>query len=231
MEIEIQNLKKSYQNQTVLNIDHCLISHGKITALVGPNGAGKSTFLSLIAGLIEQDSGTIQYDHCSSIPYHHMTLVFQEPYLIHTTVEENIAYPLKIRKKNTLEINERVQQLANELGLIPLLHKKATHLSFGEAQKVALARALSFNPNLLLLDEPSASLDPHTTYDIENMLLKMKNTTIVFITHNLAQAKRMADEIILLHEGKIIEKNDTATFFDHPFQPQTKKFIEGELLI
>lgn len=231
MEIEICNLKKSYGKHMVLDIDSLKLHKQSITAIVGANGAGKSTLFSIIAGLMEADEGCVLYDQSADVPYSKLTLVFQEPYLLHTSVKENIAYPLKIRGYDKAFIQQRVEELARELGISRLLTKKADQLSLGEIQKVALARALSFHPDLLLLDEPSANLDPHTTLEIETMLSKMKDTTILMITHNLAQAKRVADHVILLHCGKVIEALDAETFFNCPRRSETKKFIEGELLI
>lgn len=231
MEIKILDLKKSYGNQTVLDIKELNIHANAITAFVGPNGAGKTTLFKMIAGLSQKDQGTILYNHSTEVPYSHMTLVFQEPYLIHTTVQENIAYPLKIRKYTQEAITEKINHLASELHIENLLTKKADQLSLGEIQKVALARALSFQPDLLLLDEPSANIDPHTTFEIEHMLTKMKNTTILLITHNLSQAKRIADYVILMNQGKVIEQQDAQSFFLYPIYEETRKFIEGELLI
>lgn len=231
MKIEILDLKKIYGNQTVLDIEKLNIHANAITAIVGPNGAGKTTLFKIIAGLSQGNHGTLLYNHSTQIPYSQMTLVFQEPYLIHTSVQENIAYPLKIRKYTKEAITERINQLASDLHIENLLTKKADQLSLGEVQKVALARALSFQPDLLLLDEPCANIDPHTTLEIENILTTMENTTILLITHNLSQAKRIADYVILMNQGKVIEQQDSQSFFLHPIHEKTRKFIEGELLI
>lgn len=233
MEIRIKDIKKSYHDHIVLDIDDLTIKSGRITAIVGPNGAGKSTLLHVIAQMIEKDSGQVYYNESLKPPLLDMTLVFQEPYLIHSTVYQNIAYPLKIRKQPLEMIQQRIETLAKELNMTHLLKKQSNQLSLGEAQKVALARALSFQPKILLLDEPTASLDPYTTSEIERILKKMKDShmTIVFITHQLAQAKRIGDDIILLSHGKIVENGECEQFFYHPKQEQTKKFIEGELLI
>lgn len=234
MEIEIKNLKKHYQNQMVLDLDQLHISANKITAIVGPNGAGKSTLLNLIAGLIEKDEGEIYYNHQIKVPFQDMTLVFQQPYLIHSSVKENILYPMKIRKLSKDILDQRLDYLSNELHLTHLLEKKSNQLSLGEKQKVSLARALSFYPDLLMLDEPCASIDPTTTHEIEKMLVKMNQNahmTILFVTHNLDQAKRIADEVLLLNQRKNIEICNKNDFFEHPNHPLTQKFIKGELLI
>lgn len=234
MRIEIEKLKKAYQGVMVLDIERMTIKTGKITAIVGPNGAGKSTLLNLIGNLIQKDEGRILYNGDEKVPEKDLTLVFQEPYLIASTVKKNIAYPMKLRKFSKEAIEVRIRELAEELNLEALLNKKANQLSLGEVQKVALARALSFKPELLLLDEPCASIDPYTTSEIEKILRKMNHsggTTMIMVTHNLAQARRLADEVILLKKGKLVECCGSEKFFTHPDNEETKKFVEGELLI
>ena len=234
MRIENEKLKKAYQGVMVLDIERMTIKTGKITAIVGPNGAGKSTLLNLIGNLIQKDEGRILYNGDEKVPEKDLTLVFQEPYLIASTVKKNIAYPMKLRKFSKEAIEARIRELAEELNLEALLNKKANQLSLGEVQKVALARALSFKPELLLLDEPCASIDPYTTSEIEKILRKMNHsggTTMIMVTHNLAQARRLADEVILLKKGKLVECCGSEQFFTHPDNEETKKFVEGELLI
>lgn len=234
MKIEIEKLKQAYQGVTVLDIDRLTMKEGKITAIVGPNGAGKSTLLNVIAGLLQKDEGRILYQGDEKVPARDITLSFQEPCLITSTVRNNIAYPMKLRKFPGEVMEAKIQELAEELRLESLLNKKADQLSLGEAQKVALARALSFEPGLLLLDEPCASIDPYTTSEIEKMLIKrnrISKMTMVMVTHNLAQARRLADEVVLLKKGRIVECCSSEQFFTHPENEETKRFVEGELLI
>ena len=147
-----------------------------------PKRSRQSTLLSLIAGLPEKSGGQILYDGDETPPLRQMTMVFQEPYLISSTVGKNIAYPLRIRGMQKEEICRRVGKLADELGLGPLLDRRVRGLSLGEIQKTALARAVSFGPELLMLDEPCASIDTHATLEIERMLLKsnMERTRPLF---------------------------------------------------
>ena len=206
MELGITGLKKIYGTRQVLSIPRLTVSSGLITAVAGANGAGKTTLLNLLAGLERKDGGEILYDGREEPPFSEMTLVFQEPYLISGTVRKNIAWPMKIRKISRVQIKERVEELAEELGLLPLLERRTDRLSAGEKQKTALARALSFWPRLLLLDEPSANLDRETTAEIERILLKMnreRGTTIIIVTHDLEQAGRLADNVIFLDMGQI----------------------------
>lgn len=231
MEITISNLRKSYDGRQVLDAKEGRVRNGSRTAIVGPNGAGKSTLLKIIAGLESPDEGTVLYNGNNQFPQMDVTLVFQKPYLISSTVEKNIAYPMKLRGFSPEQIENRITELTEELNLSGFRKQKSWKLSGGETQKVALARALSFRPKLLLLDEPTANIDPYTTSEIERMLLSITDTTIIMVTHNLAQAKRVCDDIIMLHEGQIVETGRAAEVLTAPKSEKARRFIEGELLI
>lgn len=232
MNITFEKLQKSYDGRQVLDIDQGVIKSGSRTAIIGPNGAGKSTLLKILAGLESADSGSIFYDNSSEFPQTDITMVFQKPYLISSTVEKNIAYPMKLRGYSDNEIEQRINELTEELGLTSFRKQKSWKLSGGETQKVALARALSFKPKLLLLDEPTANVDPYTTAEIEKMLVAASEyATIVLITHNLAQAKRVCDMAMMLHEGKLIESGSCSKMLTSPEMKETRRFVEGELLI
>ena len=231
MEITISNLRKSYDGRQVLDVKEGHVRSGSRTAIVGPNGAGKSTLLKIIAGLESPDEGTVLYNGNNQFPQMDVTLVFQKPYLISSTVEKNIAYPMKLRGFSPEQIEKRITKLTEGLNLTGFRKQKSWKLSGGETQKVALARALSFSPKLLLLDEPTANIDPYTTSEIERMLLSITDTTIVMVTHNLAQAKRVCDDIIMLHEGQLVETGRAAEVLTAPRNEKARRFIEGELLI
>ena len=234
MDVRFENLKKTYDEKTVLDIDKGVIRKGSRTAVIGPNGAGKSTFIKIIAGIEKADSGRIVYGGNSEFPQKDVTLVFQKPYLLTSTVEKNIAYPMKLRGYDDDTIEQRITELTEELNLTQFRKTKTWKLSGGETQKVALARALSFKPKLLLLDEPTANIDPVTTAEIENMLVRIgekQDTTIVLITHNLAQAKRTCDEVMMFHDGKLIEAGNCNKILTVPKREETIRFIRGELLL
>ena len=234
MELRFEELTRAYEGKKVLDLKAGAIVSGSRTGVIGPNGAGKSTLLNLIGGLDRADGGRIYYDGKNQIPKNEITQVFQTPYLITTTVEKNIAYPLKLRGWGEDEIEERVAQLCQELDLTGMRKKKAWKLSGGETQKVDLARALSFHPRLLLLDEPTANIDPSTTAEIEKMLIKIneeEKTTVVLVTHNLAQAKRTCDRCLFLKSGQLIETGRADQILANPKEELTRKFIAGELLI
>lgn len=208
MEIRINNLTKHYENRTVLNIDSLLFERNRFYGIIGPNGAGKSTLLRIIAGLEQSDGGDILYDSGTIHKklYKDITYMSQRYYLMKTTVFHNIAYPLKLRKFSKKLIESKVDNIMRELQLDPLRDQLATKLSGGESQKVALARALVFEPKLLLLDEPTANIDPDSMKLIENMILKRhkyKIGTTIMVTHNIDQAKRLCDEILIINRGKL----------------------------
>jgi tungstate transport system ATP-binding protein len=235
MRVYMENLIKEYEGRRVLDIEELLIKDGALCGIVGPNGAGKSTLLNLIAGLMKPSGGRLLYggEMAASAPYRNMTMVFQTPYLIRTTVEKNISYPLKLRGWDNEKIEERVKELTEDLGLSDFRKQKSWKLSGGETQKVALARALSFRPKLLLLDEPTANVDPSTTAEIERMLRKInesEGTTVILITHNLVQARRLCDEVLFMNQGKVVEYGASEKVLKNPEHELTKRFVAGELL-
>lgn len=236
MKLYAENLIKEYEGRRVLDIEELRIGGGSLCGIIGSNGAGKSTLLNLVAGLMRPTGGRLLYgdSEAAAAPYEDMTLVFQSPYLIRTTVEKNIAYPMKLRGWDKIKIEERIEELAADLGLTDFLKQKSWKLSGGETQKVALARALSFRPKLLLLDEPTANVDPSTTAEIERMLKKInekEGTTVILITHNLAQAARLCREVLFLDRGKVVEYGPCEKVLRDPESELTRRFVAGELII
>lgn len=203
MEISIHNLKKYYGEKLVLDIEELKIKRGSITGLIGPNGSGKSTLLNIISGLDREFLGTVKYDGklLDKNIYKKMTLVFQKPYLFRRKVYENIEYPLKVRGVNRDERRERVKNIMERLEIEGLKDKKGHLLSGGESQKVSLARALVFNPELLLLDEPTSNIDPESVKVMEREILRFNeetNGTVIIVTHNMEQSERLCHDIIHL---------------------------------
>lgn len=237
--IEIYNLKKSFGSNMVINIPHLKIKSGQITAIIGPSGAGKSTLISLINGLtiptegrvvIEGDEFSVNKDYKDCIRKN-MTMVFQEPVMFKTTLKKNIQYGLKIR--GLKDFDNDIFQVAKTLGLEEKLNQSATTLSGGEASRAALARAIVIKPRLLLLDEPTSNLDPQNVYIIETALMemqKMLGNTILVVTHNMFQAKRIADNIIFILNGEIIECGMVKDIFERPKDIRTARFISGDMV-
>ena len=207
MKITLENIKKYYGEKKVLDIDNLEIAEGKITGITGPNGSGKSTMLNIISNMDCDYEGIVRFNDrmLDNNIRNDITLVFQKPYLFRRKVYDNIAYPLKLRKIDRESGKDRVLKVIKDLEIEDLIDKKGHKLSGGESQKVALARALVFHPRLLLLDEPTANIDPQSTKIIEREILNFnKNTkaTVVIITHNIEQSKRLCDEIVYLSNGK-----------------------------
>lgn len=218
MEININGLVKVYGERTVLSIESLILESNQFYGIIGPNGAGKSTLLRIISGLEQSTQGDITYDQGSLNEklLKQVTYMSQRHYLLKTTVYNNIAYPLKIRKYSKEIINNKVNEIMMELQLFDLKDQLATKLSGGESQKVALARAMIFEPQLLLLDEPTANIDPDSRKLIEKMVLKRhkeRKGTIVMITHNRGQARRMCDEVLMLNQGKLKVTGDEYELF------------------
>lgn len=235
----LQNVSKVYQNRCVLTVDHLKIRRGEIFALVGPSGAGKSTFLRLLNFLESPTEGRIrfldvEFSVDQQVPLslrRRVTTVFQRPILLNRSVEANVEYGLKLR--NHAAAAEKVAAALEEVGLTDLARQRARTLSGGEAQRVALARAIVLRPDVLLLDEPTANLDPYNVGLIEEIVRernRQDRTTLVLVTHNVFQAKRLAHRVALILDGNIVEVTDVQRFFDDPDDPRTRAFVRGDIV-
>lgn len=236
---QLQQVAKSYNGHCVLQIDSFDIWRGEILAVVGPSGAGKSTLLRLLNFLEPPSQGSIRFLNAESGPdrtpplalRRRVTTVFQRPILLNRTVWANVAYGLQLRGRR--EIGDEVQATLERVGLAAMSRKRAHTLSGGEAQRVALARAMVLRPEVLLLDEPTANLDPYNVGLIEEIVRTFnqeQGTTQVLVTHNIFQAKRLAHRVALLLEGRIVEIADVDSFFQSPRDPRTAAFVRGEMV-
>ncbi|AOY76276.1 phosphate ABC transporter ATP-binding protein [Clostridium formicaceticum] len=236
MNLTIKDLTKSYKEKKVLDIDALHIESGAFLGIIGPNGAGKSTLVKILAGLDAPTSGVLKYDGISinTSIYKKMTMVFQKPYLLRTSVFNNIAYPLKIRKVNKNKIHQQINDLMDEMDIQHIKEQNAWTLSGGEAQKVALARAIIFQPSLLILDEPTANIDPASTLALEKTIknfYEKTKATIVIVTHNLQQAKRLCHDVAFMHRGTILEYGKTEDVILSSKNKLTRQFVEGEIIL
>src|SRR5215216_240301 len=208
--IKIRDLLIQRNGRDALSVDSLDINHGETLAVVGPNGAGKSTLLLALAHLLEPARGEINFDGRSlnewdELEYRRkISFVFQAPLLMDMTVEQNVGLGLKFRGAAKQEIQERVEKWMKHLGIESLSKRRAGQLSGGEAQRVSLARAFVLEPELLLLDEPFAALDPPThakLLDDLSALLKEDHRTAVFVTHNLREATKLSHRIAVIVGG------------------------------
>lgn len=235
----LQNVTKQYNGRCVLDIPALEIFRGEVFALVGPSGAGKSTLLRLLNFLETPTRGAIYFEDMpfsanQDMPLpsrRRVTTVFQRPVLLERTVFDNVAYGLLLRGER--EARQPVMEALDVVGLAHLARQLARTLSGGEAQRVALARALVIKPHALLLDEPTANLDPCNISLIEEIVKNLNRTqgvTVVLVTHNVFQARRIAHRTSLLLEGKIIETAPTDQFFSAPTDPRSSAFIRGDMI-
>jgi len=236
MELQIKGLKQYYDDQLVLDIEDFHIPEKTFLGIIGSNGAGKSTLAKIIANIEEASTGEVLYNGSSFTPelLKDMTLVFQKPYLLRTTVYHNIAYPLQLRKVAKEEIHRRVMTMMEEMEIVHLKDQKAWTLSGGEAQKVALARGLIFKPSLLILDEFTANIDPASILVLEKNIFNYHtkySPTIIMVTHNLHQAKRLCSHVAFMNRGQIIESGKMDEVVLNSQNPITRRFVSGEIVL
>jgi len=230
--LRVSNLGFKAKGEDLLQDISFDLHAGPRTIIMGPNGAGKSLLLRLCHGLLEPTSGTVtwhsEYTHSASMK---QAMVFQRPVLLRRTAAQNIDYGLKLRNIPRAERAQIADEVLNRTGLARFAHKPARLLSGGEQQKLALARAWALNPDVLFLDEPTASLDPAAAHAVETIVQTMhdEGTRIVMTTHDLAQAKRLADEVLFVHKGRVLEKTPAEQFFDAPQCGEAAAFQRGEL--
>ena len=228
------DLKRNYRAVKALQSISLNLQGGKIIILLGVNGAGKSTLMRILSGLENADSGIILFNNQginAKALRQVSTLVFQKTAMFSMNVYDNLAYGLKIRKVPKEEIHKKICDALKAVRLSGFEKRRAKKLSGGEQQRIALARAFMLDSNILLLDEPTANLDPNSAAIIEKAIIAKKSSDriIIMATHNLNQARRMADEIVHIHNGEIVETASPEDFFENPKSEVTRKFIKGEL--
>ncbi len=230
--IQFKDLSVILGQKIILDKINCKIKSNSITAVLGPNGAGKSIFLQTINGLFSVQSGRLTFNlmEINQEIRKQQAMVFQNPVLLRRTVIANLQFISNLRNK---ESNRLLKKILSKVGLEGYEKKPARLLSGGEKQRLSMARALIINPNLLLLDEPTANLDPYSLNLIEDLVLEENSIgkTIIFTTHDMSQAKRLATDVIFLNKGKVLEQTISKTFFKSPKTLEAQKYINGEILI
>lgn len=236
---QITNLKKNYQDRCVLDIPELNVIKGEFLALVGPSGAGKSTLLRLLNFLEFPTEGQIEFEgqtfqngtEMPIVQRRQVTTVFQRPLLLNRSVRDNISFGLHLHHR---EAGQRITDpFLARVGLERLADQSARTLSGGEAQRVALGRAIALRPDVLLLDEPTANLDPANVSLVEQIITQLnrnEGTTIIMVTHHIFQARRLSHRTGFLLDGKIIEINNTPALFASAQDPRTSAFIQGEMI-
>ena len=237
--LSLENLSKSFGNKDVLKNINLEIYRGEIFALMGPSGAGKTTLLRILDILDLPSSGKLIFEGNEYEKFRknemmrRMSLLFQNPAVFNTTVFNNVAYGLKVRRVDNRTIETNVTDALNLVGLAGYEKQKARTLSGGEAQRMAFARAIVFEPDVLLLDEPTANLDPANVSKIEDIIKRIKNelgTTIIMASHNIFQVRRLADRVGILLNGELTEVNGKEQIFTRPEDSRSYAFINGEFI-
>jgi tungstate transport system ATP-binding protein len=219
------------EKRLVDGIDLTLASH-TLTVVMGPNGAGKSVLLRLLHGLLQPTSGTLRWGGapmCEAVR-RRQAMVFQRPVVLRRSVAANIDFVLGLNGQAT---RDRRDELLDHVGLLDFAAQPARLLSGGEQQRLALARALAVEPEVLFLDEPTASLDPSSVAKIEEIVTAAlgHGTKIIFVTHDIGQAKRLADEVVFLHRGRLREHASAGRFFGNPASAAAQAYLEGRIVL
>lgn len=220
--VELKEVCLSFDGRLVLDKVSFTLNKGKITTLVGPNGAGKSTLLRLMHGLLKPSAGKVRWLRPLT-----QGMVFQRPAMLRTTALANIEYGLDLRGLDAYQRQSRARAALARVGLTELGGRQARRLSGGEQQRIALARAWALEPDVLFLDEPTASLDPASSRSVEQIILDIaaSGTRIVMTTHNLGQARRIAEEVVYLEGGRMLEQTPIEEFFCQPRTSAAREFI------
>jgi len=221
--IELKDVIVKSNDRIILNISHAIIPADRITACIGPNGAGKTTLLKVLDGLIVPDSGTVSYSFKTNI-----ALVLHHTPMIKASAKTNIAM---IQDAHPSITSAEIDLVLERVGLTQLASSPAQKLSAGERQKLCLGRAILQKPNLVLLDEPTANLDPSTTEQVEDIVreLSAEGSDVIFSSHQLAQVQRLAQYILFIDGGEIKEKGPVGSFFGDPQSTAAKRYLQQEL--
>jgi tungstate transport system ATP-binding protein len=207
------------------------IEAGPATIILGANGAGKSVLMRLMHGLLRPNSGAIAWHAQGEERVRRgQAMVFQRPVLLRRSALGNIVYALELARVPAAERRRIAMDALREVGIADISHRPARVLSGGEQQRLALARAWALHPEVLFLDEPTANLDPGATREIENVIkaFDASGTKIIMSTHNLGQARRLGDEVLFIHRGRLAERATIESFFRQPASTEAAAFIKGE---
>jgi len=222
--LRAEGLVLEVDGKRLIDIPKLSLAHNGITVLMGPNGAGKSLLLRLLHGLQEPSSGRVILNTHQQA----QAMVFQSPVLLRRTAEANLRFARRTQKLSL----DALPELLDRVRLSDKARTPARRLSGGERQRLAIAQALATEPEVLLLDEPTASLDPSATALIEDILLQTarRGVRIVLVTHDVLQARRIAEDVVFLSQGRVVEHELSKTFFDRPKTDMARAYLAGRLL-
>jgi tungstate transport system ATP-binding protein len=229
--LRVERLVFEAERQRLLDNVSFIVVRGGLTIILGPNGAGKSLLLRLCHGLLTPTSGAVSWSGPAMSVRRH-AMVFQKPVMLRRSSRANILHALAACGFARPERARRADAVLHRFGLEALGERPARLLSGGEQQRLAIARAVAMEPEILFLDEPSSQLDPGATLQVEQMLVDLKHEgmTMAMTTHDLGQARRLADRILFLHKGRLLEDADPQSFFERPATREARAFLAGDLL-
>ena len=232
--LRARNLRYVVEGKTLIDDISLSIHPGTFNVVLGPNGAGKSLLLRLLHGLLDPTSGTVDWMNSGNGDLRRrQAMVFQRPVLLRRSVEANVAFALKSLSIPRAEHARLIDEALDRSGLTASRRVPARLLSVGEQQRLAVARALAGGPDVIFLDEPTASLDPASVQRIEGLLLKANRngTAIVLVTHDIGQARRLARKILFLHRGRLIERRPAEEFFNRQDADVARAYLEGNIVV
>ena len=224
--LEMRNITKEYAGLKALKGVDFSIKKGEIVAIIGPSGSGKSTLLRCVNGLNQMTSGEIQLQGSTGMVFQHFNL------FPHMTCLENITYaPMKVKKENKASAEAKAKNLLKMVNLESKADVYPAQISGGQKQRIAIARALAMEPDLMLFDEPTSALDPEITGEVLQVMKKLadKHMTMMVVTHEMGFAKEVADRVIFMADGEIIEEGTPSEIFDNPKNPRLVSFLQSML--
>ncbi|ASJ72567.1 energy-coupling factor ABC transporter ATP-binding protein [Granulosicoccus antarcticus] len=233
--VSAEALRIERAGRVLLSIDSIEFGATGCCGIVGPNGAGKSLLVRTLCGLMRPDEGRVYW--AGSAPdaarRHQVGLLLQRPVLLRRNAVQNIVYALRAAGLSRKASVEQAQRALEESGLAAVREVPSHRLSGGEQQRVALARALALKPDMLFLDEATANVDPASTLVIEQQLLGAMRAglKVVMVSHDVGQVRRLANEVVLMHKGQIVEQSSRTTFFEQTNNPVSRRWLAGELLV
>lgn len=224
------DLSLKINSQLLLNQINIALTPTGVTMIMGANGAGKSLLLRVLHGLVAPTNGSVKWGGqiMNTDIRKRQAMIFQRPVLLRRSVAANIDFVLALRHERCKKLRN---QLLDEVDLLPMASQPARLLSGGEQQRLALARALAIRPEVLFLDEPTANLDPSSVLQLEEIVQRQHNTKIIFVTHDLGQARRLANDVVFLHNGKLQEHTPADQFFKHQRSAAASAYLNGQLFV